>query len=81
MSNMTLVFNYQGKPLLIQCQENETLDQVFNRYCIKAGLNRNDIKFYTNSKEIKGDNSSLKSNGIYNRHNFDVVASKYVIGA
>ena len=64
MSNMSIFFNYKGKSLMIQCQEDETLDQVFNRYCIKSGLNRNDIKFYSNSKEIRGDNSSLKSNGI-----------------
>ena len=81
MSNMSIFFNYKGKSLMIQCQEDETLAQVFNRYCIKSGLNRNDIKFYSNSKEIRGDSSSLKSNGIQNRHNFDVVMSKYVIGA
>ena len=81
MSNMSLFFNYKGKSLMIQCQKDETLDQVFNRYCTKSGLTRNDIKFYLNAKELMNVSSSLKSNGIEDKNQIDVVVAKYVIGA
>ena len=81
MSNLSLIFNYQGKPLTLQCTQNETLNQVFKRYCIKAELNIDDVKFYMNSKELKGCEKTLAALGLGNRTNLDVILAKYVIGA
>ena len=79
-SQMTLFFYYEGKTLSIQCQESDKIDDVFNRYCGKAGLGVNDVRFYFNSKEVNRCGKTLFALGVSNRGVFNVV-SKYVIGA
>ena len=81
MSNMTVSFNYSGNIIAIQCNSNDTLNQIFQRYCTKAAINRNDPTFYYNSQKIEGDDRTLNEHGIVNRGVFDVVISKYVVGA
>ena len=81
MSNLTLIFTYQGKPLTLQCTPAETLNQVFQRYCTKAELKLDDVKFYMNSKELRKCDKTLAALGISNRTNLDVILAKYVIGA
>ena len=81
MSQLTLVFFYEGKSITIQCQEDEKIDDVFNRYCIKAGLSTDDTKFFYNSREVKRCGKTLFALGIANRGQFNVVLSKYVVGA
>ena len=81
MSHLNLIFNFQGKSLTLQCTENETLNEIYKRYCIKADLNINDIKFYKNGKELKGCEKTLSALGIHPNSTFDVTLGKYVIGA
>ena len=81
MSNMTVSFNKGGELIVIQCTSNDTLNKIFDRYCLKAGLNRNEPTFYYNSQQIEGDNNTLEQHKIANRGVFDVVLSKYVVGA
>ncbi len=81
MSHLSLIFNYQGKSLTLQCIPTETLNQVFNRYCIKADLNIKDVKFYKNGKELKGCEKTLSALELTNYANIDVTYAKYVIGA
>ena len=81
MSKLAVVFKYQEKNMTIQCMNTDTLNQIFNRYCTKANLERNDVKFYSDAKEIRGDDNSLDSHKIKNYHTFNVVMAKYVIGA
>ena len=50
MSNMTVSFSHSGDIIVIQCNSNDTLNQIFQRYCTKAAINRNDPTFYYNSK-------------------------------
>ena len=79
--SLTLIFVYEKKTMTIQCQEDEKIDNVFNRFCIKAGLNPKDPVFYFNSKELKKCGKSLFALGIGNRATFNVVIPKYVTGA
>ena len=81
MSNLTLIFNYQGKPLTLQCKESETLNNVFQRYCTKADLQLDDVKFYMNSKELRKCDKTLAALGLANRTTLDVILAKYVVGA
>ena len=81
MSKLNLIFNYQGKSLTLQCTENETLNQVYKRYCTKADININDVKFYKNGREIIGCEKTLSALGIGSFTTFDVTLAKYVIGA
>ena len=78
---LTLVFFYEGKSVTIQCQENDKIDDIFNKYCLKAGLSTVDTKFYYNSREVKRCGKTLCALGIGNRGTFNVVLSKYVVGA
>ena len=81
MSQLNLIFNYQGKSLTLQCTPNETLNQIYKKYCIKADLNEKDIKFYKNGKELKGCEKTLSALGIKSFTTIDVTLAKYVIGA
>ena len=81
MSNLNLVFNLQGKSITLQCNPSETLNQVFKRYCTKVDLNINEIKFYKNSKELRGCEKTLSALDIKNYTTIDVTMAKYVIGA
>ena len=81
MSNMTVSFSHNGDIIVIQCNSNDKLNQIFQRYCTKAAINRTDPTFYYNSKKIEGDDRTLSEHGIVNRGIFDVVISKYVVGA
>ena len=81
MSNLTIIFNYQGKPLTLQCTEAETLNNVFQRYCTKADLKFDDVKFYMNSKELRKCDKTLAALGLANRTTLDVILAKYVVGA
>ena len=81
MSQLTLFFYSEGDSITIQCLESDKIDDVFNKYCVKSGKNVNDLKFYYNSKEVKKNGKTLYALGVSNRSTFNVVASKYVIGA
>ena len=81
MSQMTVVFNYEGNSTVMQCLESDKIDDLLNRYCVKASLNPNDAKFYYNSKEVRKCGKTLYALGISNRGTFNVVSSAYLIGA
>lgn len=81
MSQMAVLFLLEGKVITIQCQESDKIDDVFNKYCAKAGLDVNDTKFYFNSKEVKRCGKTLYALGIVNNGKFNVVSSKYLLGA
>ena len=81
MSHLCLIFNYQGKSSTLQCTATDTLNQVFNRYCIKTDLNIKDVRFYKNGKELKGCEKTLSALELKNNANIDVTDAKHVIGA
>ncbi len=81
MSNLSLVFTFQGNNIVIQCQESDKIEDVFNKYCFKAGLQPNDLKFYFNSKEVKRCGKTLYALGISKNGKFDVVSTTHLLGA
>ena len=81
MSQMTLIFTYNGTYMTIQCKGNDTLKSVFDRYCMKAGFQKNDPTFYYNEQKIFGDYKTIIEHGIPDKAVFNVVLSKYVSGA
>ena len=80
MSNISVVFNYQGNQLTVQCKTDEVIEDVFKRFCIKAHVDINNVKFYYDSAEINLFGKTLEALGVKNLINFNVV-SKTVIGA
>ena len=81
MSNLSVIFNYEGNAITMQCQSNEVVDNVFQRFCGKAKININDVKFYYNGSEVKLSGKTLEALGVKNFFNFNVVKEKYVSGA
>ena len=67
----------EGKVISIQCKESDIIDDVFNKYFFKAGLDPNDTKFYYNAKEVKKCGKTLFALGIVNNSKIDVVSPKY----
>ena len=81
MSQLSIIFEFQGKNISIQCLESDKIDDIFNKYCQKAGLDINDVTFYYNSREVKRSGKTLFALGIVNYGKFNVVQSKYLLGA
>ena len=82
MTNLALVFNFEGNKLTLQCKDTEVIGDVFNKFCTKASLDPNEVKFYFNSFEIKKDcGKTVRALNLKTLTTFDVVRAKIVIGA
>ena len=80
MSNINLLFLYQGKNLSMQCQESDKLNDVFQRFATKVQRNVNDLQFYYNAKEVPSCDKTLFNLQIKSYQTFNVV-DKTIIGA
>ena len=80
MSNLTLIFNYEGNKISMQCNSNEKLNDVYNRFCSKVGQNMSNCAFYFNAKIVPPCNKTLENLQIKNFNAFSVV-SNTVTGA
>ena len=81
MSNLSVIFNYQGNKMTMQCQGQDVVDSVFDKFCQKAKIDINDVAFYYNSNVVKKSGKTLDALGVKNLFAFDVVREKYVSGA
>ena len=81
MSNLTILFNYQGNRWTMQCKDTDKLNEVFQRFCGKVGANNKDMKFYANSSEIIPCDKTLFALNIKNMFLFDVNNAKTIVGA
>ena len=81
MSQITAVFNFQGKPITVQCSYNDSINSIFARFCTKAGLERSEPTFYYNSRKLERSDNNIGKLNIGERPSFDVVLAQYVIGA
>ena len=50
--NINIRFNLGAQNLMIQCKKSDKIEDVFNKFCIKAQVKREDVKFYYNSTEF-----------------------------
>ena len=67
MEDVTLVFNYNGEDIKVQCQRNENINDIFKRYTNKINKDINNIYFINNGTIIPSDNIKLEL--INNRDN------------
>ena len=82
MSDQIAVIFIKGdSKITIQCKLGDKIEDVFQKYCTKSGDNLKDLKFYYNSKEVRVYEKSLFALGISNLSVFNVVSTKYVLGA
>ena len=58
-----------------------TKEEVFKRFCAKAQLNYNDVKFYYNSTEFNVWGKTLEQLNLANFFTFEVVNDKTLRGA
>ena len=52
MSECQIKFKYQQQDIIIKCQKNETLKEIFNRFAEKTGLAIDEVFFLYNSNPI-----------------------------
>ena len=85
MYDLIIVFNYylERKLTIMYCKETDILNDVFARYCLEAGLNINELKFFANGVEVPPSNNTLFALGINNKTNnyFCVVRPHIEYGA
>ena len=67
--------------MTLQCKSTEKIDDVFIRFCSKAGVKREDVQFYFNSSEVKSSGKTLEALNLSNFFTFNVVSAKHVSGA
>ena len=79
--NINIRFNLGAQNLMIQCKKSDKIEDVFNKFCIKAQVKREDVKFYYNTTEFTYWGKTLAQLNVQNFFTFDVVTEKYVSGA
>ena len=80
MSNINLVFTYQGNNITMQCQPYEKLSDVYGRFSTKIQRNVGDFNFFLNAREVPPCDKTLEQLQVSNFCKFDAV-EKNVIGA
>ena len=80
-SNLNIRFNCSNKSETIQCNEDDQIEVVFNRFLSLIEGDPSDYKFYRNGREFVYWGKTLKELGLKNFSSFDVVLEKYVFGA
>ena len=66
-----MIFSLKGDPITIQCTPTDTLNQVFDKFCFKAGQNRSDVSFYCDAQRIEGNDKTLFQLGITSNRVFN----------
>ncbi len=80
MSNINLIFNYQGNNIAMQCKSFEKMIDIFQRFATKVQRNPGDFNFYINAMEVPPCDKTLENLQIFNLRTIDVV-EKTVYGA
>jgi len=78
VENLTLIFRYGERKIEIQCQSNEKMQSVINRFSIKALVKPDSYKFIFNAKAVI-NNLTIKENGLSNNCNIFVIDTKKII--
>ena len=78
---LKVIFNYQGKSVLLEAMPSETLNSILTRYAILADLKLEDLKFYFHSKGLRPCEITLSALFTTNVIDLDVILAKYVVGA
>ena len=55
MSNQVLTFNFNKKDMIMQCNPNDNMKDLFKRFCVKTVVNYEDVEFKLNGLDINED--------------------------
>ena len=80
MSNINLIFNYQGNPISMQCKSFEKLRDIYQRFGTKVQRNPGDFNYYINTMEVPPCDKTLENLQVHNYHQINVV-DKTIVGA
>ena len=80
MSNLSIIFQYQGNAIPVQCRSTDKLKDVYVKFSNKVQKNVNDFKFYLNSMEVPPCEKNLEQLRVGNFHQFNAVENN-VLGA
>jgi hypothetical protein len=79
---LNIIFNCQGRTVMVQATENDKMCDVSKRFCNKGGYTDQDPTFIVNSKKIEStETKTLKELNIHNQARIEVVFTAQVIGA
>ena len=59
-------FNFKSKKIIIQCNINDKMNDIYNKYMEKLGKNINDIYFVYNGIIINENKKDIKFNELAN---------------
>ena len=76
---LNIKFNFGNKNLVIQCKKTDQISDVFQRFYVKAQVNKDDVKIYYNGTEFTYWGKTIEQLGLPNFFTFDAVMEKYVI--
>ena len=80
-NNITLIFEFKGNKMTMQCQKDDKIDDVFQRFCTKAQVKLDEVQFYYNSTIWTYKGKTLEQLGLQSFFTFNVVSEKTVVGA
>ena len=80
MSNLNLIFSFQGNNLTMQCKDSDKLKDVFEKFATKVERNVSDLDFYFNSIRLVPCDKTLFNLQIKPFSNINAV-DKHVVGA
>ena len=81
MSDLNIIFNFQGNSVPVQCKSSDKLKDIYIKFCNKVQKNPKDIKFYLNSREVPSCEKNLEQLGVGNYYQFNAVFESNVLGA
>ena len=81
MENINLIFDFAGNRLTMQVLKSDKIDDVIQRFCTKAQVNRGDVKFYFDSREFNVSGKTIEQLNLQNFVTFTVVIDKTLKGA
>ena len=59
-------FQYNGIITTIQCQEDQKISEIFNKFTNKSNINENQINYSYNGRIIKSNDKNLTFNQLAN---------------
>ena len=75
IKRLELKFMFENKGIIIQSKSNEKIEETINKYCVKAGIKKEEYLFLFNGDKVKMK-LSLEKNGINNNNKVILVIKK-----
>ena len=59
-------FHYKGKITTIECQEDQKIDDIFNKFISQSNINENNIIYYYDNQIVSQNDKNLTFNHMVN---------------